>query len=573
MEKFLPEDPKEAQKVFNALPIESQLDIILRASAKKRLQYLFLSEKPEQIVRQLPELEIFLTVKEVGEKDAIDLVSLTTPEQFQYLLDLDLWKKNDLDPRKVLRWMEILIECGEQKVVQFIRSSDPELILLILKKFIHVTTLEGEPLEVRDRIPLFTLDQHYFMDFKGKGAREVFQPFLETYYRVDSVGYRRLMDALIQELEAELEESELRFRRGRLSDYGFPNFEEALEIYRFVNPDSLALEEKAPLLASQGEMKQAKEACPVFYLAYQHEGPFLSSVLSRIKDPLVQDRLRAELADLCNKAMIAEPIDLSTTKEIERVVRKVFHYLNLGLQYLSKEDETKALHNLQAISIQRLFQCGVGATILLRKKAESILNGPWFAGNRENLIFLDDLHEERFQGLLKKRPVLYRKGISEDFKNLEEMREAEGLLDQVQAVTSTLGEKFNIFPGSLMQKDLTRCYPGRWKELTLSTIFLTSFANRLLGGTFEFEVIQKASLKDYFTRIFEKGSNGNRVVKAEIRAGLNDWVKSIESDETRQKHLLSFFQFSMDLLEQEYGNIPPGEEIDPRYAKGLLICD
>lgn len=573
MEKFLPEDSKAAQKVFNALPIESQLDTILQAPAKKRLQYLFLSEKPEQIVRHLPELEIFLTVKEVGEKDALDLISLTTPEQFQYLLDLDLWKKNDLDSKKVLRWMEILIECGEQKVAQFIRSSDPELILLILKKFIHVTTLEGEPLEARDRIPLFTLDQHYFVDFKGKGTREAFQPFLEIYYRVDGVGYRRLMDALIQELEAELEETEFRFRKGRLADYGFPNFEEALEIYRFVNPDSLTLEGRVPLSIDRTEMKKAKEARPVFYLTFRHEGPFLSSVFSRIEDPLVQDRLRAELADLCNKAMIAEPIDLSATQEIERVVRKVFHYLNLGLQYLSKEDDTKALHSLQTLSIQRLFQCGVGATILLKKKAESILNGSWFAGNRENLVFLDDVHWERFEGLLKRRPVLYRKGIFEDFKNLEEIRETQGLLDQVQAVTSALGEKFNIFPGSLMQKDLTCCYPGRWKELTLSTIFLTSFTNRLLTGVFEFEAIQRARLQEYLTHIFEKSSDGNRVVKAEIGAGLRDWVKSIEEDETRQKHMFAFFQFSMDLLEQEYGKIPPEEEIDPRYTRGLLVCE
>ncbi len=569
MEKFLPEDPKEAQKTFNALPVESQVDTILRASAKKRLQYLFLSEKPEQIVRQLPELEIFLTVKEIGEKDAIDLISLTTSEQFQYLLDLDLWKKNDLNPKKVLRWMEILLECGEKKVVQFIRSSDPELILFILKRSIHVTTLEGEPLEARDRIPLFTLDQHYFIDFKGKGTREVFQPFVEIYYRADSVGYRRLMEALIQELESEVEETELRLRKARLADYGFPDFEEALEIYRFVNPDSLILEEKARLPAGGVEMK----GVPFFYLTFQNEGPFLSSVLSRIEDPLVQDRLRAELADLCNKAMIAEPIDLSAPAEIERVVRKVFHYLNLGLQYLSKEDDAKALHSLQAISIQRLFQCGVGATILLKKKAESILNGPWFAGNRENLIFLDVIHGERFEGLLKRRPLLYRKGIFEDFKDLEEIRETQGLLDEVQAVTSILGEKFNISPGSLKQKDLARCYPGRWKELTLSTLFLTSFSNRLLTGVFEFEAIQRARLKDYLTHIFEKGIEGNGIVKAEIRAGLRDWVKSIEGDEPRQKHLLSFSQFSMDLLEREYGRIPPGEEIDPRYAKGLLVCD
>ena len=42
----LPEDPKEAQKVFNSLSIEHQLNIVLQARGKDRLHYLFLSEHP-----------------------------------------------------------------------------------------------------------------------------------------------------------------------------------------------------------------------------------------------------------------------------------------------------------------------------------------------------------------------------------------------------------------------------------------------------------------------------------------------------------------------------------------------
>ena len=169
----LPEDSKEAQKVFHSLPIPNQLDVVLRARGKERLHYLFLSEHPDEMVQQLPELEVFLIVKEVGEKDCFELISLTTPEQFQYLLDLDLWKRDQLDPEKILHWMEILLDSGEMKVAQFIHSTDPEFIPLLLKKFLRVTMLDGEPLEEMDNIPLFTLDQFYFVDFKGKKTREM----------------------------------------------------------------------------------------------------------------------------------------------------------------------------------------------------------------------------------------------------------------------------------------------------------------------------------------------------------------------------------------------------------------
>ncbi len=45
---------------------------------------------------------------------------------------------------------------------------------------------------------------------------------------------------------------------------------------------------------------------------------------------------------LCNRAMVAEATDLSRFEEIERITKKVFHYLNLGLEYLSGQEETRA---------------------------------------------------------------------------------------------------------------------------------------------------------------------------------------------------------------------------------------
>jgi hypothetical protein len=564
----LPEDPKEAQKIFNSLPVKDQLDIVLRARGKERLHHLFLSEQPEQLVQQLPGLEVFLTVKEIGEKDCLDFISLTTPEQFQYMLDLDFWKRDQLDPEKVLHWMEILLESGEKKVAQFIHSTDFELIGLLLEKFLRVITLEGEPIEVRDRVPLFTLDQHYFIDFKGKGVREIFQPFLEILYRVDEKGYRGLLDSLIMELESELEETGYRLRNGRLADYGFPDFEEALEIYRFVNPDSLKGEKCTPQVR---DLEETEKGSPTFYLTFQNEGPFLSSVLSRIDDPREQERLNREIATLCNKAIVAEGLDLSNLAGMERVIRKVYHFLNLGLQYLSREEEGTAFEILRSLSMQRLFQCGVSTTILLRRKAESILKGPWFSGRQENLVLLDTPHFEKFEGILKKRPALYRDGVYEDFKNLQELKEAEHLLEFVETIVNFLRKKLKVSPHELEEMDLKDCYPETWREVTLSTIFLTSLANQVLKGSFRFEVIEQAQLKDLLFRIFERDTQGKGGIKMEIKNGLRDWLYSNEPEEMKRQLLIAFQDFCLDLLEEQYGKIPPEERVDPRFVKGLLV--
>ena len=565
---YLPEDPEEAQAIFQSLQIKDQLEFVLSCRGKERLRALFLSEHPEELVQSLPELEIFLTVKDLGEKDALDLISTSTAEQFQYLLDLELWKKDELDPKKILHWMEILLECGEKKVTQFIRASDLEWIALLLKKFLHVTTLEGEPLEVRDRIPLFTLDQHYFILFRKPETRVVFQPFLEIFYRVDANGYRRVMEAQIVELESELEEEGYRLRNARMADYGFPNFEEALEIYRFINPDTPLLKEGFLATTAQGE---AGRGGSTFYLTFQEEGPFLASILSKVDDPSEVDRLKEEITLLCNKAIVADSVDRFTLEEMGRVAEKVFHTLNLGLQYLSREEEERALEILRSHPIQKIFQCGVGATLLLKKKAESILKGRWFGGDRENLVFLDPPHLERFAGILKKRPGLYRNGRVEDFKSLRDLEEMKVFLESLEVIVRTLGETLAVSPLELRGLDLTGCHPGDWRELTLSTVFLTSIANQVLFKVFRFGAIDQSRLKELLSHILDRNEQGKGVVRMEIEEGIRNWIDSVQEDRGRREHLLAFWDFCRDLFEEQYGRIPSGEEVDPRFVKGLLI--
>jgi hypothetical protein len=564
----LPEDRKEAQRVFNSLSIKNQLDIVLQAHGKDRLHYVFLSEHPEQLVQQLPELEVYLTVKEAGEKDCLDLISLTTLEQFQFLLDLDFWKRDQLDPEKVLHWMEILLESGEKRVTQFIQSTDIEFIALLLKKFLHATTLDGEHLEGMDRIPLFTLDQYHYVHFRGKRTREVFEPFLQILYRADKRSYQRLMDSLIVELESELEETGYRLRNRRLSDYGFPDFEESLEIYHFLNPDS-PISEGRPLKV--GAQEDGAKGSSTFYLTHHNEGPFFSSILSKMDNPHEQDRLKQEIVALCNKAIVAEAIDLSNIAAMERVVKKVYHTLNLGLQYLSKDDAIKAFEILQSLPVQKLFQYGVSTTLLLRRKAESILKGSWFSNDQENLGLLDPPLFEKFEGILRRRPALYRDWNYEDFKNPQDLKEADDFLESIQTVVHFFGNQLKVSPLYLKEMDLSSCTPDDWREITLSTIFLTSVSNQILNGTFQFEAIFQGQMKDYLTRIFERDVQGKGVIKMEVKNGLRDWLYSIEGEDLKRQHLLAFQDFCFDLFEAQYGEIPPGEEVDPRFVKGLLI--
>jgi hypothetical protein len=134
-----------------------------------------------------------------------------------------------------------------------------------------------------------------------------------------------------------------------------------------------------------------------------------------------------------------------------------------------------------------------------------------------------------------------------------------------------LGNELKVSPLYLKQMDLSGCYPDDWREITFSTVFLTSMANQILKGTFQFEAIGQAQVKDLLSRIFERDDQGKGVIKVEVKNGLRDWLRSIEGEELKQQHLLAFQDFCLDLFEVNYGKIPPGEEVDPRFVKGLLV--
>jgi hypothetical protein len=175
------------------------------------------------------------------------------------------------------------------------------------------------------------------------------------------------------------------------------------------------------------------------------------------------------------------------------------------------------------------------------------------------------------EGVLNKRPTFYRGGVPDDFKDLQDLKEMERFLESIEVIVNFLEKALNVSPRSFKEMDLSGCYPETWREITLSTIFLTASANRILTGTFKFEAIEKARLKDLFAHLFEKEDQGKGVISMELRNGLEEWLSLMENDPQRREHLVAFQDFCLDLLEETLGKVPPGEEIDPRFVKGLLI--
>jgi hypothetical protein len=93
----------------------------------------------------------------------------------------------------------------------------------------------------------------------------------------------------------------------------------------------------------------------------------------------------------------------------------------------------------------------------------------------------------------------------------------------------------------------------------------------MIKGSFRFEAIEQARVKDFLDRVFERDEQGKGVIRMEVKERLREWLSSMESEDSAREHLIAFQDFCLDLFEEGYGKIPPEEKVDLRFMKGLLI--
>src|SRR4051812_43266418 len=112
------------------------------------------------------------------------------------------------------------------------------------------------------------------------------------------------------EVDSDLEEWSYRWRSGRMADLGFAEHYDALEVYRWLDPTSVRLDERS---ADQvvDNVEHANLPAP---LADGLNRGFLGRALAAISDADALDRVQAGLVTLVNQVMAADNVEPSDLK-------------------------------------------------------------------------------------------------------------------------------------------------------------------------------------------------------------------------------------------------------------------
>lgn len=364
-------------------PLAAALD---RARGKQRRDFLLAQPDAEALVAELPITEFHTIVTDVGLEDSKELLALATPEQVQGMVDLDVWRGDDLAPAAVSGWLDALLEQGFERTTVLWEGLDPELAALILSRWTRVYDIVEGAVPEEEEPPFYaTPDRFFVVKITAEDAADVrrVERLLDALYRGDMALARHTLRTASSEMGAYLEETALRFRNGRLADLGYADYYEALEVYRPLvvgGPGGVEIGEGTAERPPESAMLTPVHAEAAF------GAPFLGSVLRKIEDAEEARRVEASLVLLANRVLSADRVAPGDAAGAKAGAVRASATLSLGLEVIARGDVTRGLEALRTIGLSRLHR--VGHTVGLRLASLFTALGPRAARAEEPAIAL-----------------------------------------------------------------------------------------------------------------------------------------------------------------------------------------
>lgn len=535
---------------FAALSRNEQLDVLRRAGSRQKVRLLIDAADGEELLALLPPQDLYLLARELGPDQIPELLGMASAEQWTALFDFDCWDDDRFDAGVVRTWLATLLDGEEHRVAEILLGLNFELLVLILYREVQVISGPEDIADETERGEVLRRDGGYILEYRDDEGAKLFGALLDVLFRHHADFFRYLLEAIRSEGESLLEESVYQQRGERLVDQGFPAPDEAQVVYAWLDPESFAVgaERKVPLGGSESG------AVPGAVLQLAHPGGLLAAVLERGVDAATS----WELACLINKVLMADRVDLGEFDQVREAVDRTFAILNLALEYLAGSDAEAAGRCLRETYAEQLFRLGFSLTLRLQRRAQAV---------RKSLVgpYLDRRFRGVIEPLLQRRPqfpeavVRPERGGVQPFGSLREVRLVEEWLERLEGQRRLFEEQVPFPLPAPEGWELAGCHPDNGSGLTLSTIFLTALANRLLDRPFAPEPLAAGELRELHAQV----SRGGRL-DPELRSRTLAWLETLDAG------AVWFGEFCLGLWEEEFCAVK-AESLDPRYVGGLIV--
>ena len=510
----------ELRRTALALPAEKAMDVILNA------------RQPAALVHSIPETDLFFLVQDIGPEDSLPLLALASNAQWDFMLDMGVWKGDRIEIRSLTRWLNLRFLADPDRFLRWFQNEETEFIEWYLFRNIQIRVLEPdeEPADIPDAF--MTIDNMVYFRFLPESGdmtssedetdasdtdeeRYTFiTRFLEKLYSEDPIQYQNVMLETRTILSAETEEEAWRIRNIRMAEKGFLPFDEAIGVYQPLKPDAIPKR-----IISKKRTGEPHLPVPAYASGMlEADNVFVRSLKTLEQDRMLPE-IQTELASLINQLVVADQKKIASRADIEEVVKKAVGYLSIGLERLSAKplDVVRSASLIRSRLLSGIFRVGYGAALELKWQAQGWVKESWFMTQKLPLGFWGEAWLGVLGGLLIKKPLFfdnYQTGVLyREFRSLEDIQATQIILNQIIRFDQILGA---------MTDDLTlflQSVPSR-QSLSYKNLILTRWAQCHIGLSPESVPIPMDSFILFFRELFGKPGKTDSAKPGRIRKAM-----------------------------------------------------
>lgn len=497
-ELLSPDETPQQQMV-----LRDQLKYISSLRGTRKIDYLITAANASELVKNLSAEEIYLTIKEVGEEDSIQLFELTNFQQTQYLFDLEWWNRDELSPEKICQWFSIMLESSSEKFIEWARNVSTETLIAVFHKLVRVHSFDNVDDLHGDRPELyfFTLDSVFFIEFLYPAYDNIVIRALKIIRAAVRNRYYDLLSGVQWFLESEQEEQAFYWRQRRLEESGFPEIDDAMRIYA-----PLTDEIRHALQGGSPKPRFAEihdEIYPAFPLQQQNSETFLMKVIDFSGNFTLENRVRFELVQLSHKILVADVLtpDFDT---LSAVLRKAAAYVNIGLELLDLPDVQSAEKILETNYCEHLFRYAFEKIAHFRDRAQRIVSNLGEQEKEFYLSFIDVPHRDFLESLSGPRPLfLEYNAVTEktkrrEFEHKDDLEQTSFLLEETELLLKLFKDRlgFSFSTDEHLDSPLLRAM-GR--EINWRQLFNSLFINGVTENRLDLQPVISQQLHHFYT--------------------------------------------------------------------------
>jgi hypothetical protein len=565
----------EAEALMNELSLAEQASVVLMTPWERRQEIILLSQDSMALVQGLPVEELFWTVKAIGPQDAVHILNLANAEQLQFMFDLDWWHKAELRPEKIATWILLLFEIGEEAMalwLQWLMKKDETLLPAILRPFIQIYKRPDDMdiLEAKDKFPVFTLDNVYFVSFKKEALQPIWGRFLMKMLEVSPGLYRDVLETILGRSEAENVENSLRLRRSRIGDWGLPDYYDALDIYAPLPGNHIRKVEIANFEEEKGFDTLLPAFVPTLYIG---DYPVLRIAIEELSGTRVMERVVQEWAGAANKVLMVDEVDLDDPDALRNSLFKVAAFLNLGLEAAAKTEHRSPKDILKSGALEDIIRFANTMIRRLAAKANSLVDSGRIS---KDFLHLPEAWADALKGLLFERPLLWDPVLSKyrPFCDMTDLIAVENIITTTDKWIRLMAHILPQHGNWAREIPWTSTNLGHPNELILPQALLTALAQKTLGGELKvYPYLRSTWFPNSPTPSFskEKNSSGPKPLLETVKHCVEALQPVAEQADLTRERLDSIVKESLMTLYEEWRDLPDDIPIDGRFVSSIII--